>query len=317
MSRVKLQKRLSEIRVWLEEKTADRPFGCLILHCGEVAAAWYDGGFDEGSIFEIGSIRKSFNSAIVGQALQRGEIALDLRAGDVWPEIVEISGNPADGNLTLHQLMSGTSGWLVGDPPGSCFRYNNAAFTAAERVAARALRFPRDEIAAEVERRFKIPLGTTSWRLCHWARPFTPNDIENAGPKLAIDSTLKDLATWGQLWLDKGLWRGQRLIPKSWVDRATQCANPGIPGPPYGYNWFTNAGWALWPGAPEDSYGHAGFGTFKPTEVPSRAYLWVCPSLSIVAAVVSDVTTGFGTDFLSVPNTITAAWISRITEVFQ
>jgi CubicO group peptidase (beta-lactamase class C family) len=282
-----------------------------------LAAAWYGGGFDEGSLFEIGSIRKSFNSAIVGQALERGEFTLDLRAGDVWPEIAEISGNPADRNLTLHQLMSGTSGWLAGDPPGSSFRYNNAAFTAAERVVARALRLPKDEIAPEVERRYKIPLGATSWRVYHWARPFTPDDIGNAGPKLAIDSTLEDLTKWGQLWLDEGLWRGQRLIPTSWIHRATQCANPGMPGPSYGYNWFTNAGRALWPAAPEDSFGHAGFGTFKPTEVPSRAYLWVCPSLAVVAAVVADATTGFADDFLDVPNTITAEWISRITQVFQ
>ncbi len=317
MSRMTLQDRLSGVRAWLQEKTAGGPYGCLILHSGELAAAWYDAGFDEGSLFEIGSIRKSFNSALVGQALERREITLDLRAGDTWPEIAEISGRSADRNLTLHQLMSGTSGWLVGDPPGSCFRYNNAAFTAAERVVARALRLPRDEIAPEVERRFKIPLGATSWRVYHWARPFAPDDIENAGPKLAIDSTLEDLASWGQLWLDEGLWRGQRLIPKSWTHMATECANPDIPGPSYGYNWFTNAKRALWPSAPEDSFGHPGFGTFKPTEAPSRAYLWVCRRLAVVAAVVADATTGIADDFLDVPNTLTAEWICRIAEVFQ
>ncbi len=308
---------LSGIGAWLEERTAGAPYGCLVLFRGKVARAWFGGGFRERSLFEIGSVRKSFNSAIVGESLARGEISLDLKAGDVWPEIAEISGNPADRNITLHQLMSSTSGWLAGDPPGTRFRYNNAAFTAAERVVARALGLPNDEIAPEVERRFKMPLAATSWRVYHWARPFTPEDIENAGPKLAIDSTLEDLTKWGQVWLDEELWRGQQLIPGRWVRRATRLAHPGMPGLSYGYNWFINSGRALWPEAPEDSFGHPGFGAFKPTGVPSRAYLWVCPSLSVVAAVVSDVPTGFGSDFLDVPNRITAEWISRIAGAFQ
>ena len=207
MSRMTLQEGLSGVRAWLQEKTAGGPYGCLTLRSGEVAAAWYGGGFHEGSLFEIGSIRKSFNRALVGQALERGEITLDLRAGETWPEIAEISGRSADRNLTLHQLMSGI--------------------------------------------------------------------------------------------------------------QAAECANPGIPGPPYGYNWFTNTKRALWPSAPEDSFGHPGFGTFKPTEAPSRAYLWVCRRLAVVAALVADVRTGIAGDFLDVPNSLTSEWICRITEVFQ
>lgn len=309
--------RLSQIKEWIEGRIKERPYGCLVLHRGRIAAAWYGGGFAPDSLFEIGSIRKSFNSALVGLGLERGDIHLGLKAGDVWPEIATISGDPRDRDITLHQLLSGTSSWLTPDPPGTVFRYNNAAFTAAEQVVAHAYRLPNDEIAGEVVRRFKIPLQAESWRVYHFERPFTPDDIENPGPKLAIDSTLEDLVKWGQLWLDGGMWQGRRLIPEGYIRLATNRVNPDMPGPPYGYNWFLNAGGLLWPEAPADSYGHAAFGTFKPSEKESRAYLWICPSLEVVAAMVTDVTVGLANDFLDVPNGLTAEWIGRLASAFD
>ena len=63
---------------------------------------------------------------------------------------------------------------------------------------------------------------------------------------------------------------------------------------------------------PPDAYGHAGNGTFKPSEEPSRAYLWICPSLEIVAAIVAQVSAGFANDYLQVPQGVTAEWVGRI-----
>jgi CubicO group peptidase (beta-lactamase class C family) len=309
-------RRGARLREWIEDRTSGRPYGCLVLRRGQVAAAWYGGGIAPDSLFEIGSIRKSFNSALVGLALERGELSLDLKAGDAWPEIAEISGSPRDRGITLHQLLSGTSGWLTPEPPGMGFRYNNAAFTAAERVVARVLGLPGDAIAPEVERRFKIPLAAWSWRVYHFDRVFTADNLENPGPKLAIDSTLEDLVKWGRLWLDGGRWQDRRLIPEQYIRLATSRVNPALAGPPYGYNWFLNADRLLWPDAPADSYGHAGFGTFKPSDTESRAYLWICPSLQLVAAMVTDVTVGFANDFLDIPNGLTAAWIGRVAAAF-
>ena len=269
-------------------------------------------GFSAEGLFEIGSIRKSFNSALIGIGIQGGKIDLNVRAVDAWPDITEISGDQADEAITLNQLVSGTSGWLTPDPPGKTFVYNNAGFTAAERVVARIYGLANDEIAPEVVKRFKIPLEAESWKVYHFEGEFRPQDIENPGPKLAIDSNLRDLIKWGYLWLKKGVWDSKELIPRDYVNLAANLVNPQIPNAYYGYNWFVNSEKALWPDAPEDSYGHAGFGTFKPSESESRAYLWICPSLNIVAAIVADVSVGFANDFLDVPMRITAEWIARI-----
>ena len=308
--------RLEETRAWIEGRTGSGPYGCLIARRGTVAAEWVGGGFTAQSRFEIGSIRKSFNSALIGIGLRDGIVDLDARAADWWPELLALSGDEADRAITLRQLASGVSGWLTPDPPGTVWRYNNAAFTAAERVVARMYGLVDDEISGDeisslVVRRFKEPLGASSWNVYHFPRALSAQH-GNPGPKLAIDSTLRDLVKWGQLWLDKGVWPGKTLIPEDWVARATRPANPGLAGAHYGYNWFVNAGRALWPGAPPDAYGHPGNGTFKPSQEPSRATLWVCPSLDLVAAIVAPVTAGFANDYLEVPQTVTAEWVGRM-----
>lgn len=304
-----------DLGAWIERHAAGRPYGCRVQRRGVTVGAWYGGDFTQGSLFETGSIRKSFNSALAGIAIERGLLDLHLRAADVWPDLVRLSGDPRDARITLHQLLSGTSGWLTPDPPGAGFRYNNAAFTAAERVVARVLGLPNDEIGPEVGRRFKGPLNADSWVIYHFARRFTPEDIQNPGPKLAIDSTIDDLVKWGQVWLNGGRWEGQQLIPAAHVRRATSRVNPEMPGPPYGYNWFLNVDRLLWPDAPADAYGHAGWGTFRPSGRDSRAYLWICPSLELVAALVMDEAVGFANDFLEVPNRLTADWVGRVVSV--
>ena len=305
---------LNQINTWIGKKTGNTPYGCLILRNHKIVAEWYGGGFSVDGIFEIGSIRKSFNSALIGIGIELGIIDLSTKAVDVWPDITKISGDAADGTITLHQLASSISGWLTSDPPARTFRYNNAAFTAAEKVVARRFGLANDEIAPEIIKRFKIPLEADSWHVYHFDREFEPGDIDNPGPKLAIDSTLRDLIKWGYLWLNKGVWEETTLIPGDYVDLATKPVNLDIDNAYYGYNWFVNTRHALWPDAPEDSYGHAGWGTFKPSEKESRAFLWICPSLDMVAGIVADISTGFANDFSEVPMGITAEWIGRIVE---
>lgn len=305
-------RRLRAAVEWITRSLGDAPLGCVIRHHGTTVGHEVCRGMTADILFEIGSIRKSFNSALIGCTSDRSDFTIHLKATNMWPELVAISGDPGDTEITLHHLASGVSGWMTPDPPGLRFLYNSAASTAAERVVGRYWGFPHDEIAAEIARRFKEPLDAASWKIYHFPGQFTPGDVENPGPKLAIDSDLADLATWGELWCNSGRWRGQQLIPEAYVKRATSLVNPDIPSSHYGYGWFVNAGHALWPRVPADSYGHAGFGSFRSSGEPSRAFLWVCPSLSVVAAIITDASAGFAGDFLDVPNDFTAECITKI-----
>lgn len=309
--------KIAELEAWVRETARDKAFGCIIIHDDQMIAEWYGGGFQVDHLFHIGSIRKSFNSALVGIGLAQGTIDLNLRAYSVWPELVQLSGQEKDKDITLHHLMSAVSGWLTPEPPGKVYLYNNAGFTAAERVVARVYKMPKDEIAAEVMRVFKNALGAASWSASHWPKPFTPERYRHPGPKLAIDSTLRDLIKWGQLWLKQGYWDGKSLIPQDYVRLATSRVNPNVPDADYGYNWFLNYDQVLWPDAPADTFGHSGAGMFRPSEIKCRSNLIVCPSLKLVVAMVLDISSGFADEFLSSRHPITAELLRRVIRAVE
>jgi CubicO group peptidase (beta-lactamase class C family) len=84
----------------------------------------------------------------------------------------------------------------------------------------------------------------------------------------------RELARFGHLLLNRGKWKGKRLISASWVDAATGVQVPvtmplghpesGIDGRGvYGYNWWTNGikpdGKRKWPGASTATYSASGY----------------------------------------------------------
>ena len=299
---------------WLLKTFAGHPFGCIVVREGDLLGEWFGGGFAAESRFEIGSLRKSFCCALIGVGIGRGDFGYDLKGQDIWPEFVRMSGDPADAEITLHDLLSASSGWLTPAPRGTEFRYNNAAFTATERVIGRFYGAADDEIAPLVETAFKGPLDADSWTVYHMRdRKIDPRDIDATGPKLAVDSTLRDLVRWGELWAGGGVRNGTRLIPADHVARATHRANPHIPNAHYGYNWFVNDGRTLWPDAPQESFGHIGLGSFKDSGVPSYACLWAWPERGVAAALVAPRVLGLERDHLAIPQGLTADWIGKLT----
>jgi CubicO group peptidase (beta-lactamase class C family) len=67
----------------------------------------------------------------------------------------------------------------------------------------------------------------------------------------------EDHARYGLLFLNRGAWDGQRLIPDAWFDQLRQ---PTDARPDYGYMWWLNTGKERIPAAPENAYWAAGFG---------------------------------------------------------
>lgn len=63
----------------------------------------------------------------------------------------------------------------------------------------------------------------------------------------------RDLAKLGQLVLDRGVWRGERVVSEAWLDAATSAkvdSDVDFAGAPlpYGYYWWVvpNVGFSMW-----------------------------------------------------------------------
>jgi len=249
----------------------------VICRDGEVVCEAYGDGGSADSRWEIGSIRKSVCSTLLGGAIAEGLLSLDTPVYDVWPEILTL-GQEKDRAILVRHLATNTSGWMLDHSAGDKWVYNNAACTAGNALVGRVYEMPDDRIAPLVTEKIASVIGT-DWDCYHYDGAFEAGSHGQPGPKLAIDSTLRDLAKFGQLWLNEGKRDDRAVVPADYVReaRSNQCAHLDAH---YGYWWFTNDGRAQIPEAPEDAFYHIGHG---------RAYrrtLFLCiPSESLVVAI--------------------------------
>lgn len=289
---------------WLSSKAEGEPFGTIVIRYGKIAVEYYGDGADASSKWEIGSIRKAVGSALLGIAIEEGRLSLETKVYDVWPEILQTG---KDREIEVKHLFESTSGWKRSEAPGTEWVYNNAAFTAGGTVLGRVYQLPEDKIGPLAKRRIADRIGASSWRCYHYPGDFSTG-AGNPGPKLAIDSNMRDLARFGYLWLRKGRWNGEQIIPESYVVEATRNQVAHL-NRHYGFCWFVNDGRKLLPNAPEDAYFHVGNGRDD-----RRTVLMVIPSLDLIAAVgvhaaKYDITSGYRSE----PVENVDEWISKIT----
>ncbi|MEM7781468.1 MAG: serine hydrolase [Pseudomonadota bacterium] len=87
-------------------------------------------------------------------------------------------------------------------------------------------------------------------------------------------TTAEDLANLGQLYLQDGVWKGERLLPEGWVDYVSDPSGPQ----PQGTNWGYGAGWwtfrrpegNAFEGIPDDAFAARGNRGQYVVVVPSR-----------------------------------------------
>ncbi len=93
----------------------------------------------------------------------------------------------------------------------------------------------------------------------------------------AFHISARDLARFGQLYLNGGQWRGRSILPREWVAASTRAHTETGRGPAYGYLWWVAAAGQLFAGTavPGGSFAAYGFGS---------QFLLVLPGLDRVAS---------------------------------
>ena len=134
------------------------------------------------TIFQIGSIGKSYTATLVMQLVDDGKVALDVPVVEYLPDL-RLSDDVANKTITVRQLLSHTSG-IDGDhmqdygrgddcleryvasladlaqnmPPGTCFSYCNSGYV----LAGRLIEVMRDSTYdAALKEHILSPLGAT------------------------------------------------------------------------------------------------------------------------------------------------------------
>src|SRR5690606_35918749 len=125
-----------------------------------------------------------------------------------------------------------TLGQPMDAAPGTKWAYNSGGSMLMSEIIRSATGMPAHEYAM---RHLFDPLGITSW---HWK--VTPTGHPDAEGGLYLSP--RDLAKIGQLYLEDGVWEGERILPASWAREATgrhvQHIRADTTSPGYGYQWW-------------------------------------------------------------------------------
>lgn len=212
--------------------------GRVLLACGDVSRP-----------FEAHSVRKSIVSALYGTALARGQINLDSTLADfAIDELTPLTAT--ERSARLRHVLAARSGVFLpaaygasqdrrrpargSHPPGAHWFYNNWDFNIAGVVYERAT---KEEFYESFERRLARPLGMEDWKRADGFRVYEPT--KSLHPAHTFRISARDLARFGQLYLQEGKWGDEQILPAHWVKESTQPHTDDGDGTGYGYMWWT------------------------------------------------------------------------------
>lgn len=267
----------------------DRLRSLLVVKDGRLVVEEYFNG-SQGDLHDVRSVTKSVVSALTGLLIERGDLGsvndpiggyLDSLVGDL---------EPAKAAITIDHLLTMASGlewdesggfgdyvqwirsgdhlgYVLGKPlvsdPGSQYNYNSGAVhllgVALEQATGKRLPALADELLFG-----RIGISRSRWEPLR-------GGFHNGGA--GLDLRPRDLARFGQLYLQKGESAGSPVLPQEWVARSSAARygwrfdSGGLRGISYGTLW-----WVV-PEASEPLYFAWGFG---------GQYVVIVPGMNLV-----------------------------------
>lgn len=152
--------------------------------------------------------------------------------------------------------------------PGTLFHYSSGNTNTL--MAILRMRMSADDYEAFPWQALFDPLGIKS---AVWERDLAGNFIGAT----ALFATARDYARFGLLYMNRGLWGGQQVVPEAWVAASRVLPEPKGPGSRsnYSYGWWLNRPIpeknmpVPWAGVPEDAFAARGFQGQSVIIVPS------------------------------------------------
>lgn len=283
------------------EPAADQPRrtrALLVVYNGRLIAERYAAGFSPQTPILGWSMTKSVTNALVGVLVQKGVLNIDD------PAPVPEWQNPGDPrhDITLDQLLRMSSGLAFQEVYQPLFDATNMLYRAADFAAfaaAKPLIYPPDSVwsyssgtANIIARIVRQRAETVYENYYNFLREeffakigMTTAVIEPDPSGTFVGSSYcfaapRDWARFGQLYLQDGLWNGERILPEGWV-RYSATPTPKAPLGEYGALFWLNAGapddptHRRWPDAPPDMLVAQGYQEQRLMIIPSKKVIVV------------------------------------------
>ena len=241
----------------------------LVVRGGVIVHESYGPGYDDRSLVTSFSVAKSFVSALVGIAIERGYVrSVDDAISEYVPAL---RGGAYDG-VSIHDVLTMSSGVAFDEDYGSVrsdvmalpvrvYLYRQSVQTVLaglgrERAPGIVHEYVSSDaialgllISHATGRSVSSFLEETVWRpagmeaAAAWSTDLHGNELAHG----FLGATLRDYARFGRLYADGGRRDGDQVIPAEWVRASTTPAAPHLrPGEGrlesarfgYGYQWW-------------------------------------------------------------------------------
>ena len=178
------------------------------------------------------SLSKTLTGLAVGMLIDDGRLSLDTPVLSFFPELSKKRFGSKFKSLTIHHLLSmsvnlpfNEVGVVISDSyikdffdsgirgkPGDGFAYNSMC---SYILAVIVTRVSKRSLSEFLDERLFAPMEIRNY---FWEK--TQEGIEKGGWGLYLST--KSMAKLGQLFLNRGMWQGKRLISEEWLSKMTK-----------------------------------------------------------------------------------------------
>jgi CubicO group peptidase (beta-lactamase class C family) len=236
----------------------------LVIHNDELLYERYSSGYDETSLQASFSMAKSFASALVGIAIDEGDIkSVNEPITNYLPELLE--QDKRFSQITIRDLLTMSSGikyeeggdlpWSeeaddtktyystdlrelalncrIEGKPGEYFEYNNYNPLLVGMILERATGM---RVSRYLQEKLWKPLGMEADG--SWSLDSTSSGFEKM--ESGVNARARDFARFGMLFAKEGNWEGRQLISRGWVEESTRADTSTDPSQDYQYFWWVD-----------------------------------------------------------------------------
>ena len=232
-----------------------RLYSLLVSHRGELVFEEYYNGTDLRRPANMKSASKSVISALVGIAIEKGYIeSVDDPIIKYFPDYISDQINSDKQLITIENLLTMQSGlettsnrnygkWVLSEnwvefainqplvaKPGTRMLYSTGSTHILSAILTRASGI---DTKAFAQKHLVSKLG---YSMSYWSKD--PQGIYFGGNDMEM--TPRQMLAFGELYLNKGIYDGQQIIPLEWIKEShhPHARSPRGQGRYYGYGWW-------------------------------------------------------------------------------
>ena len=232
-----------------------RLYSLLVSHRGELVFEEYYNGTDLRRPANMKSASKSVISALVGIAIEKGYIeSVDDPIIKYFPDYISDQINSDKQLITIENLLTMQSGlettsnrnygkWVLSEnwvefainqplvaKPGTRMLYSTGSTHILSAILTRASGI---DTKAFAQKHLVSKLG---YSMSYWSKD--PQGIYFGGNDMEM--TPRQMLAFGELYLNKGIYDGQQIIPLEWIKESHRphARSPRGQGRYYGYGWW-------------------------------------------------------------------------------